>query len=214
MDDVERGPDWGRVVFSLALLLVALVAVTAGGRVVQEAPATEASLFGAPIVDLRLKANGSVSGFINLTNAAPGDRASGKLVLSSRDLLPRDVFDLDFDVRPTNESSRGSRLASALVLTSLAYGADDLLRDPARNLTREIDANALKGNGDGLLTLGELEAGANDLPAPRDTAHGGTPFTIGVRFDPTERDGASYAGARITFDFVFSLADRSEPDLN
>ncbi len=175
---------------------------------------TYAGLFGPPVMDLRLEGDAGVHAFLSHPNLAPGDRIAGTLRIIADRATVGDVYDLDFDVRLTSDDVTGHSLDEALEISCLAYGRDDLLStsDGGRDLVREIDGNPILGNGDGRLSLHELQAGANDLPAPTEA---GTPFVIELLFRPPAGvDPNAYQRLRAGVDFHFHLADTFDSDLN
>lgn len=178
-----------------------------------------AQLFGAvQVLDLKLNGQDSVEGALGGA-LLPGETVRGELLLSHTDAFPSGLLDLDFDFRSSLTDvppASSPDLRHLLVAAELRYGADDLLRDDPglpgdRNLTREIDSHPLLGNNDGLLSLAELGAGANDLPAPGSPASP-TSFVLGVRLQPTAGNAA--LGDTVALDIVFFLSDVANSDLN
>lgn len=198
-----------RILGSIALIAFAAGFAGAAWAGLDDAAGTHAGLFGAPVLDLRLEADGGVDGFLPGGNLAPGDRVGGTLRLVGDTAAPREVIDLDFDVH----LHANADLARQLHLTRLAYGDDDLLSDAdgGLNLTREIDANPILGDGDGRLSLWELRAGANDLPAPGRPADGGTAFLVEIELG---REIERLQRAPLEVRFVFRLGDALDADLN
>lgn len=204
-----------RIAASALLIVGASIVAAAGWAAVQSAPSTSAGFFGAPVVDLELSRDGggSISGFLGASNFAPGDVTAGTLRIRASNATDTSTFDLDFDLRIDERIPvGGERLDDALVIQQLSYGSDDLLSSAGagRDLIREIDGNPLLGNGDGRLSLGELQAGANDLLCP--DADGGSPFVVGVQFHPESPE--SLEGRSLRVSFVFRLADKADADLN
>lgn len=215
VDARRDGSHTWRIVASTVVIVSAAYFASAGWNVVQDQPTTYAGVFAAPVVDLELRreGGGSVHGFIGATNAAPGDRFAGALRVIGHNVTDPATYDLDFDLRIDERLPvGGARLDDALVVRVLRYGSDDLLSgaDGGRNLTRDIDGNALVGNGDGKLTLGELQMGANDLPPP--VGGEGTRFAIELEFAPAS--SGTFPGSSVRVSFVFRLGDRADADLN
>lgn len=188
----------------------------------------QAGLFVNAVLDLKLNGVDHVSGTVAAGNVLPGDEpARGLINISALGLanklqqttgLDPSLVRLDFDVRNNvtetawpHRNASGRLLSQFLVFRELAYGGDDLLRSPGRNLTQEVDANPLVGNADGVVSLAEMEAGANHLPAP-----GGpeapTPFRMGIQLRPeTPND---LMGDRDNVIFVFLIRDVANAPLN
>lgn len=191
----------GLIVLAVALLF----AVEAG----EPLAATQAGFFDSPILDLTLDGPRGVNGFVGGPNVAPGDRLAGVLVLHNEGGGSRDLLDLDLDLHLESLPQR----ARDLHVVELRYDGDDLLtaRDGGRDVLAEIDANPVLGDGDGRLGLRELEAGVNDLPAPRGRADGGSAFHLALELDPAAREqGVELA----RFHVIFALSDRANGDLN
>ncbi len=147
----------------------------------------------------------------------PGDVASGELEVGHCDQVIAETLDVDIDFRSSlsdRDPPASPTLLELLAVEHLQYGADDLLHADARpgdrNLMLEIDANPVLGNGDGLLSLDELEAGINDLPAP--PAGGTVPFSVGLRL--VMDAGNEIQGDTVAFAIVFFLSDEAHGDLN
>lgn len=167
---------------------------------------------------LRLDRQHNVEGTVGGT-MAPGEAVEGTLAIDHCDASPDVLLDLDIDFRDTTTDLPPAStvgLTSFLLLDLLRYGEDDLLADDPglvddRNLTREIDADPLRGNGDGRVSLRELRAGANDLRSPP-AAPASVRFDMRVHLATTAAAGEQ--GDRATVDIVFFLSDRAHADLN
>lgn len=217
---MTRASSGGRakrgIVASIVLIGFAMgIAAAAWFQVDEKEGGTYAAIFGPEIVDLRLDGDGRVNGFVGSPNLAPGDGAAGRLRLYT-DKEASDTTDLDFDVKVSGGAASGPRLDRVLFVTQLSYGADDLLSsaDGGRNFTTAMDSGAA-GDRDGRVSVAELVAGANDLPAPRTQAQGGTVYAIQIAFHPDRSEsGDNYRGQQIDVQFVFRLADSLDSDLN
>jgi hypothetical protein len=178
-------------------------------------PASGARAFQLVQGNLDLKVNGvdHLSAVIDGRGIWPGQTVEGKLALSL-DIgaleRPLDLFDLDLDFG-LRDAQGPPGFADLLIITALQYGGDDLLVDPGRNLTREIDGNPLVGNGDRLLSLSEMQAGANDLTAPGPPS-GPTDLHVAVTLLP--KTSNEHQGSRVVLDMVFFASDSLHEDLN
>lgn len=209
-------PHPSRLLVAAAALLIGVLLLS----VPAEEGGVEGLLFTDTVQVLDLKVNGQdrVRGTLGGL-LVPGEEVPGTLELTRDTTLLPETLDLDFDVENLVEEAdpvASPDIRHRIFATALSYGPDDLLRDDPgvpgdRNLTDEIDQHPLLGDGDGRLSLAELEAGVNDLPPPGE-ADAPTPFTITLRLDASA--GNELQGDRVTVDLVFLLSDEAHADLN
>lgn len=210
--------------------IILAAAMVSGGFLLWDAGGpvgtAQAGLFVSAALDLKLNGLDSVNGTIAAGNVLPGDApARGLINVSALGLanlgLPGvdpALVRLDFDVRNnvtetawSHANASGRKLSTYLVLREFSYGPDDLLRAPGRNLTNEVDGNPLVGNGDGLVTLAEMEVGANHLPAPG-SPQAPTAFRLAVQLLPeTPND---LMGDRDNLTIAFLVRDLANAPLN
>ncbi len=164
------------------------------------------NLFGAATLDLKTDDVDGVSGTIGASNFAPGDTATGSLVLKNAGGLSTNI-DLDFkatinvvddvDAPAGGPCSSADQMDKYITITTLDYGGIDLL------------AQILDGDGDGRISLDDLEAhGAFvDLAQPG----AGTTLTIAVLFAP-EAPNCNQADS-VDMTLIFQLAQVAATDL-
>lgn len=158
------------------------------------------------VADLKLNGQDHVSGLLAQGNLAPGDDTGAVIDVTADP--SHSSYDLDIDLTYRGD---GPPLTTNLTFSVLTYGDDDLLRDPGRNLTREIDGDPGAGNGDGVITVEEFQAGVNDLPVPGPPAD---PTPMEIRIDLGEDAGNALQDRSTDATLIYYLAEQHQDDLN
>lgn len=178
------------------------------------------AVFNEAVLDLKLNGQDHITDTLDGERMVGGDALYGEIRLyanGTAQLNPSN-YDLDFDFRHVvsetvwaHANASGAAMTTYLILTQLKYGTDDLLKSPGRNLTADIDGNPNLGNGDGRLSLKEMEAGCNDLPLPGPFGNP-TLFSLQVTFDNATPN--HIMGDRTRLTIVFQASDLPHEDLN
>lgn len=205
-----------RILFSL--LTVGLMSAGLGYGTYAFFSDTEEStgnIFSAGDLDLTLDGLDGVTATLTGTNFAPGDSASGSILLRNEGSIHTGdarghVVDLDFRAHvsvlddegnpedPDDGGVSAAPFSQFLVLTQLAYGGEDLL------------AQVPDADGDGRISLADLDArGAfTDLTDP---LAGGKSLEVSVLFDTA--GGNDLRRDQVDVAFTFFLAQAGEVDL-
>lgn len=205
------GPLAGLLAFALLVGTLSVVVFPTGPGSSGLTRAQELSLDGesresTSVVDLQLNGQDHVSGLLAQGNMAPGDTAGAVIDVTADP--SHSSYDLDIDLTYRGD---GPPLTTNLTFAVLTYGDDDLLRDPGRNLTREIDGDPGAGNGDGLVSVEEFQAGVNDLPVPGPPAEP-TPMDIRIHLGDTAGNALQDRSTDATL--IYYLAEQNQDDLN